>query len=341
MTIDEKKEKYLSLAHKYFPELYYSQISSFYSGDRPSSGRITLGGQAQAFADKFGYPKSILHYTSLDSFLNIINSREVRMYNCNHLNDSEEISHAYNALNLSIDSEEIQKQKRNFFTFSGSEYDPQNPTEDFNLWRLYGGSGAGIGIVFEIINSHEEWKNIICGKVQYGTESKVKEDMINFIKAHFEFNQTHKLFENIPTIIPAIAMHIKENIWSIENESRIFAYCPYNEDSLQSEHNMSGNPYLSGKIQHSLSKGNKPIAYTSLPLDILREEKRISQLLPPEYSPNILLNTIPHLRIKKVIIGHKIDEETFCHIIKILHNQDSSNPFKESSIEYSKFKKFE
>jgi len=320
MNVDEKKTEYFKLVSQIFPELGISTSSSFYNSDFPISAEIELSNQSEAFKNKFKYSGSFIHYTSLDSLISIINSQEIRLFNCQNLNDKLELKYAVKELGISITEAELELQRQNFFIFSACEYDLNLNNDDFNLWRLYSNSGFGAAVVFEIENLSDNWDNIFYGKVSYGIDDDRNKDLIKFIDLHQRFNEKYKLFENIPSIIPAIGLHFKNKIWNIENEIRLIAFCPFDKHSLEIKAFEAGNAYLSTTLKHTINKSGKQAAYVTLPLNI--DKLKQEYLRKADESTVIdFLKTIPHLKIKRIIMGHKIPPETFVAIEHILREK--------------------
>ncbi len=337
MNIEDKKREYLKLVNNIFPELDILSSFSMYSGDYPTSATIELSDQYLAFKNKFAYSGSFIHYTSLDSLMNIINSQEIRLFNCKNLNDKFELKYAVNELGIRMSEAELEVCRQNFFIFSACQYDLNLCNDDFNLWRLYSNSGLGAAIVFEIENLNDDWHNIFYGKVEYGIDNDRSNDLIKFIGIHQEFNDTYKLFENIPSIIPAISLHFKNKIWSIENEIRLIAYCPFDKYSLEAKSYDAGNPYLSSTLKHTINKSGRQAAYVTLPLNIKKLEKDYSKIIGEADAQNYL-KCIPQLRIKKIILGHKIPVETFIFIENILQESLSKVLGYQIEIGYSSFR---
>ncbi|MFY8069525.1 MAG: DUF2971 domain-containing protein [Flavobacterium sp.] len=338
MNLDEKKEKYLKLVQPIFPELDIAGSFSMYSGDAPKSGKITLGNESTAFKNKFKNSGDFIHYTSLESVLNILNTKQLRLYNCQNLNDKLEVKYAVKEFGLQIPEDDLETFRQQLFVFSASTYDINLKNDDFNLWRLYGNSGLGAAIVFGIENFSDDWESLFFGKISYELDVNIYEDFKKFIKIHQDFNNEYALFENIPSIIPIIALHFKNKIWSIENEIRLIAHCPFDKYSLETIHYESGNSYLTNTIKHTLNRSGEKVAYVSLPLNLKEERDRISKIIREEEATNTFLKCIPHLKIKKIIIGHEVSAKSFVEVQSILHQVISKELGYNIAIEYSSFR---
>ena len=299
---DELINQYLEGARNFFPELQTSTIISLFSNDLPypSSGEIEFNNKISA-NDTY----EIIHYTSLHAFLEIINSQSIRMYNCNNMNDLKEIEHGLSQMNFQYDEEWLKKIKRNHFILSSSRYDKKEG-DNFNMWRLYGQNGMGIGLVFEVPKKIENWKNISINEVEYTSKNTISKTK-QFLDFHKKFQESYQLFENTPRIIPLLASFHKDEIWSMENETRLVAHCPYNEYTFEAENNIFNNytPILPSSLSHTISSNGKPVAYVQMPIS----RKIIDDKIKPEWSQEIkvnVLNNHPYLQLKSIIIGPQL-----------------------------------
>ncbi|MFV2016171.1 MAG: hypothetical protein ACC656_12125, partial [Candidatus Heimdallarchaeota archaeon] len=106
--------------------------------------------------------RKFIHWTSVPYLLSIINSREIRLYNLQNSTDSEEFK--YGAEQLTIPNEHIDHSKNYLYTFSFCKSTEINNSE---LWKGYGRNYQGVALEFEIINSPDQWDNIMLAPVQY------------------------------------------------------------------------------------------------------------------------------------------------------------------------------
>lgn len=338
---DKKLKEYLEKAREILPGIdSYSAAFSLFSGDEPTSGKITLSNQSNAIKANFNYSenKCLIHYTSMDSMFSILNSQALRMYNCLNLNDAKEIEYANSQFNIELSPEETKNFKQNNFVTSFCEYDMILQNDDFNLWRLYGNQGHGVGLVFEVENMNDSWDEVFIGKVFYDMNDSIIRKFSAFVEFHKEFNRVHKLFENTPSILSAIALHLKDDIWKTENEVRLFAHCPFDEYDLQREYFEGQNHYLSGTMEHAINKSGKVVSYVNLPLNqekVFREfKKHISDELAKDY-----LSSFPHLKLKRIVLGYNVSSEVGFDIEKILFWLKKNKEFNDVQLEYSLLKK--
>ena len=147
------------------------------------------------------------------------------------------------------------------------------------------------------------------------------------------------MFQNIPSLITAIALHYKDLIWSIEKEIRLIAYCPFNKWKLDSQPWEHGNPYLSNTIKHTINSFGNAVAYTSLPITLKQIKQNFSKIIGEEDAAKYL-SCIPQLKIKRVIVGHKVFEEVFHKIRKLCFGYFSKIIGYTFEVTYSSFKKW-
>ncbi|MEY3498447.1 MAG: hypothetical protein RL308_116 [Bacteroidota bacterium] len=341
MTRDQKIEIYLKGAREFYPDLNLNSAFSLYSGDlaSPSSGKIQL---KHGLVDPTlinSESIQIVHYTSLNSFFEIINSETIRFYNCFNLNDPKEIEHGLKMLNFPYEKRWIDNLKRNHFILSASKYDAQLK-DNFDLWRLYGQDGMGVGLVFEVPKEINSWAGINLSQIEYSSDMLTTSLPKRFLDYHQEFQSNYKLFENIPTIIPLLASFQKNEIWKIENETRIVAYCPFDKYSLKSKKGSfeSDNPFLSKTLSHTINSKGDNVAFINMPISQQSIKKKLNQNTDIELQEAYLRNH-PYLSLKKVILGPRlINSKQFQSIVEFIFLIASEKVGENIDIVESKFK---
>lgn len=93
-----------------------------------------------------GKDKEFIHFTSIDTFLKIINNGYFLATQFSNHDDPMELLFAGNELSKVIDRKMINQLKKGIFSLSMCNYPPEK--ESFDMWRIYGNRGYGIGIVF-------------------------------------------------------------------------------------------------------------------------------------------------------------------------------------------------
>lgn len=336
-TRDEKLKVYLKKVQDIFSQIDVSSAFSIYSGEAPTSGKIIFSNQSDAFKKKFEFSnyKNIIHYTSMDNMISILNSQTFRLYNCLNLNDPKEIEYANTKFNFGLTEHEISTFKQNSFVSSFCEYDMNKQNDDFNLWRLYGNQGLGVGLVFEIENMKDSWEEVYIGKISYNENDAITKQFSGFIRFHNEFNQQYQLFDNTPSFFPAITLHFKDEIWKTENEIRLFAHCPFDKYELEPESFESQNHYLSTTLEHTINKSGRLVSYISLPLNRKRKLLEFKNCGISENEGNVFLSCIPHFKLKRIVLGYNVPSKVRFNIDKILNWLIDKNEMDFVELEYS------
>ena len=164
----------------------------------------------------------IVHFTSLQNAISIIKDLKLRLYNINSLEDPNEvkrisdiITELQNDNNFNIDNE-----KENFYVFCGSDYaDIKNDkSAEFNMWRLYGNSGHGIGLVYKYDDDPNKIYKCFLSKVYYDTNSLFPQCLEN----HRKFlKDKNCLIYGLDNVLVPLSLFYKDHIYKIENEIRI------------------------------------------------------------------------------------------------------------------------
>lgn len=301
MNRDEKIELYLEGARKFFPNLETSSVFSMVGSSEPMSGEIEFRSQFINEITLKESPLQFIHYTSLLSAMNILNSGNIRLYNCLNLNDPSEINYLLKNSPINFTEKEVEKYKREHFILSGSIYKSKND-EEFNLWRLYGDQGKGVGIVFEVDNKIGNWGSVFLHNVVYGTNNEQYEKIIKFLHFHKEFDETHRLFNNIPNIISLLSTGVKNEMWSIEKEFRIVIKLLLDKHSNLPEESISNNSLITSRLNHELKPNGKMVSYVELPLHLNDYKSRVVET-PFSKEKIDLIDYVPNLKVNKLILG--------------------------------------
>lgn len=304
MSIDQKIQKYLSEAQNFFPGLTTSSIESWFSPDKmdnPSSGLIQFNCRfLNELALKDG-PVQFIHYTSLSSAMNILNSGVFRLYNCLNLNDPSEIRYLLKESPIDFSPEEIQQFMQDHFVLSGCSYNSRED-EDFNLWRLYGDFGKGIAFVFEVDETINNWGSVFLQRVNYGSESTNSNTILKYLKFHKEWNDVNNLFENKPHFFSLLSAGVKNKIWSVEKEFRVIARIPMEKHLEVSKRELFTNALLSKNLNHEYKPNGKLVSYVNFPIH-LNNYKSKEELITTNNNNFNPTDYVPNLKIKKIILG--------------------------------------
>jgi hypothetical protein len=333
-------DDYIKGAQRFAPNLAFGNAFSFYSGEAPSSYEFEFLQNSSAFKGT-GYEVSnstkLIHYTSIQAALNIIQSQTIRLSQVCNLNDPHELKFINETHKASIDKNALDTYKSNLFLSSFSNYDSiiKNDEYQFPMWRLYGGDGKGVGLVFEIDNLEKDISHYYFGKIHYGNNSQSKQ-LGQLLKYHKDYNSKHKsiIRNQYPIAYLMFMLMHKQKIWKHENEIRIVAHYKYDKYSLKDK-NFGHTPPLSNII-HTINSKGFPISYLEMPLSgtpkSLDYHKRLKEINAEEH----YYKMFPHLRLKEVILGYSIPD--FSSTIRILEYNLSA--YKDVIITESPLRKY-
>ncbi len=243
-----------------------------------------------------------VHFTSLGNLFEILNSETIRLYNFASLDDPKEYIYAWEKEKQLNDNNQIGKDNDQHFSFilSMCQITDNNDEDYFNMWRMYGANGDGVGIVFKFENDPSKWNNYLLSNVLYGDEKKGEID--NLIQRHIGYNGD-KISNIRSGILNYIGPFHKQKCYSSEKEVRL----------LRTSNNL---PY---NIQKLAFKQNKRCYYIDLTLNTrskltkLQEEKE-NLIYNHQDSSSAMFsinskveeyNELPHLIIDSIIIGYR------------------------------------
>ncbi|ENA1801912.1 DUF2971 domain-containing protein [Flavobacterium psychrophilum] len=303
-SIDKKLELYLDGARGFFEGMNVdSRLSTFGPNDYAKNAEVVFDNKVIDYKIEPNQKLEIIHYTNLQSFCNIINSQNIRLYNCFNLNDSKEIETGLNKIGFKFSKEWLENLKRTHFVFSASEY---NNDDDFNMWRLYGDNGNGVALVFEVDDNFKNWKGIHISKVSYSEDDESFQNVKNFIDFHNKFQSKHEPFISVPSIIPLVGAFQKNKIWSIENEFRIVATCDFDEHNFKTNSDfISKNYFLKTTLNHQVNNSGKLVSYLELPITEKFLDEKFKNETDEEWV-NDCKKLYPRIKLKKIVFGHNI-----------------------------------
>ncbi|MEK7225814.1 MAG: DUF2971 domain-containing protein [Bacteroidota bacterium] len=248
-------------------------------------------------------PGKFIHYTTLDSFCGIINSGELRLFNLHNLNDPYEFNHLIKEHELRIDPKMIEYFKKRLFVSSFCRYN-DNEGDDFNLWRLYGDNGLGVGIVFEVINSREDWNSCLLGNVIYDSENELSQKIIKAISLTNEY--IGKGIDRIPKLLAQLLLYHKKKIWSIERESRLSVFYDHNGYNQERDYN---NPIFRDTLRTAIKSNGIVSSCISFPLEVKINQPKNPSIANDDFEK--MKEFLPRLRIEKIIFGYRFNEKLF------------------------------
>lgn len=281
-----------------------------------------------------GLPKSglLYHYTTMDSFLNIVNSTSIRITDIQYLNDSSEHKHGCKVILDFLDSIEEPKQSHELlkeylnktignylnlghvFVFSMSK----KPNK-LSQWRAYAGNGGvsfGLNVKhlyaacrrfsFRILKCHygdsgkDEIKKLLREAFQIWTTEL--DDRLNHPTSSGEtfFSEFGK---DIELIIGTLAVSFKHRAFKEEDEWRMFNAIPQNERSPYYEYHKfrSRDGVLIPYFNFPIEKENKMIEEDNWKMQDLIKEIHIG----PSKAYDLSLSSLEQFQ-KKMLPGVKI-----------------------------------
>jgi hypothetical protein len=252
-----------------------------------------------------GASKTLIHYTSVESYLNILHSQELRLFDLNYSNDPLEIINLIERTGVKTSKEKIEESKRSIFTTSFCSYNDQEG-EDFNMWRLYGNNGRGVGLVFEVMNENMNWSDYILGKVNYG-KSNIDQLIKQVYSILDKYENLGLVLDCKPQIVELISVFNKDKIWQNESEMRLATYHKYNQYDYTCESFTLGNDK---NFEPVLNVGGNQSGYVTIDLYPKFQKKLQNVKNLTEENKKRLQEQNLQLRIKDLILGYNIPKET-------------------------------
>ncbi|HVA98182.1 MAG TPA: hypothetical protein VNG53_04750, partial [Bacteroidia bacterium] len=114
--------------------------------------------------------KDFIHFTSIDSLFEILNSRHLRLYNLLNMDDKFELDYAQRELSFKVlEKENVGKEQLYSFSMcSSSEILNEEPKKKKHLlWKLHGKDGNGVVIRLKIENDLSTWRCYYLTKCFY------------------------------------------------------------------------------------------------------------------------------------------------------------------------------
>lgn len=271
--------------------------------------------------------KRFVHFTSLRNLFEILNSEEIRLYDFGNQDDPKEYLYSWETIKNMEDTDRIGKDNDKLFSFilSMCQIKDNDDSDYFDMWRLYGDNGSGVGIVIKIDNNPAEWDNYLLSNVLYG--EKKRNNIEELFRRHEEYpGERPSNFRK--GIINYIGPFHKPEIYKFEREVRLLITAQATENVRRT------NPFYS-------YKNGKRIQYATLPLnskkqiEVLKkqgeEEDQMKEIMRKCNNEESPANTIksksteireiertPHLVIDTIIIGYRNNPDDYKQIKAII-----------------------
>lgn len=241
----------------------------------------------------FGH-KSFVHFTKTQYLTSILEAKALRLYNLHHLNDPREFTFASSVFRA--DEKITDDARENLFTLSACDtalIKEGKSAAEFNLWRLYGDSGKGVGIVFSIENDPSLWVDFHLSKVIYGSSKRMR-----FRKLLDSIERLNKSNPIVTVDLGKIMAFHKSLLFKHEEEIRLLF------DRRKVRSGYQGRTYLSNmnEVIFPIIKKSETDDSRYLQLPIYWEG----------YNDDA---TVPILKIKEILIGFNYKREELKTII--------------------------
>lgn len=296
-----------------------TQIITGTTGLQCNGIKINQNGNAFYKNSNYYYPKDsikLIHYTSLETLITILKDQKFYLSNIKNVNDPQEFLQVFNKSNYFDWKDKdryINDVLEKIYFASFCEYE-DNSKEHFDLWRLYGNDGKGVGIVFEINNINREiWENFHLSYVHYDDDES-KNPLIDLLNSYY--HNIYKKYESdgIDTlsngILKCLSFH-KNSIWQKEEEVRLLHFV---DDLFQKQNDSNIEVKLTNNIVEK-KYYSIPIKLNDFEVEISKEQKQSNI-----YDINRLPSFEPELKISKIIIGYHYSEAEYKKIQSYIFN---------------------
>lgn len=260
---------------------------------------------------------SFVHYTSLQNCIQIVKEKKIRLYSLQSMDDKDEFTIATNKLNFELSEYEKERVKEKIFCFSMSEHNNEESKNNLSLWRSFAQDGKGVGVVFSIdAKKKSDWQNYTLSKVFYNEKDlgKYPELIRRYEAFRLKYNLTINNFNAL--LYRYLSFH-KNRIYNDEREVRLlYSINPetYTEYGRRPIWELNYNQQLRNFIE--------------LELEWQLDDKTRKFIIAQNMNPDIQI--IPSIKIVKILLGYRIDNNTFHDLHKILfqYMDKYKQPFK-------------
>lgn len=238
----------------------------------------------------FSEKPKFIHFTTLLAARSIISEKNIRLYNLNNLNDPREYSFSGNLIRFNNENKDDARDNIFLLSMCHPELLSNSIKDEFNMWRLYGENGKGVGLELNFNESHPgNWKHYHLSKIYYGARSrKTLQELSNFL------NEREDLLPKVVVDLGQIACFHKSNLFALENETRLLFDNRIKRLAQTNFTDLNGeiiSPIIN--IDHERSATlDKSIKYLKLPLYHI------------DFKCASYENLIPVPKIERIILGH-------------------------------------
>lgn len=288
----------------------------------------------------------IYHYSSLQSFLSIIQSQTLFCTNLNYLNDKKEYKFGVEQVLEVVDKLKKENFASNILNNFDDEIEQFYKSERYvtcfsrngdllSQWRAYANQGKGIAIGFDLLNFKDCINQHLKGSIVEYNEDIQKESIEKVIKTVIEYFEYHR--DNIDWSDYGYERLVRFSI--VDFLHRIIS--TYKSNGFSEEQEFRFEYFIDGNINkkdsneiHFRSTETMIIPYIILETEYTNFKKEIHDKDEVQENEHTFINK--KLPIKEIIIGPSLDFDlTKSSIEEILFKLDYKNvEIKKSTIPY-------
>lgn len=289
------KHFYSDVLHTLLPRARHKSVGFFGSADvmRASDVKIDLADTNEInFDSPYFYDKNytFIHYTSVQSLINILRNKSIRLYNIHGMDDKLEFTVPLKSLGKGLSEYDIDEIKKKIFCLSMCETYSEFKGQSLTSWRNYGFDGNGIGIVLSFNENYtKNWVYFMLSKVFY-TDSALRKFQ-NLDRLYNEFKVKYNLtVNNFDSIMYKYFAFHKHKIYRSEKEVRLL-YC-------------QGLSYIDKPpIHYDINRKNGKTTYIELDLEWDWDAKTKDFIMTQGAAPSMVR---PVVSVDKIILGYRI-----------------------------------
>jgi hypothetical protein len=271
-------------------------------------GKISTNNLLKESPYEFSGENDFLHFTSLQSLIQILDTGHIRMSEFGNLIDKQELSYAASIFEneplFSYKEHELDLFKQSLFCLSLLEYSADTVINPF-MWEAYGKKGRGTCLRIKLTKPNPY--SFVIGKVLYGYENlyslhKLKELALSF-------KPKAKIFpSNFFSLILELQSFHKSKKFSVENEIRLL----FREDK---------DPYKNHDhltIYKSVNPNDEVKYFNKLFIKNRHELLERNKVNTIGMEADKILDISPQIEIQEIIIGNSLKVEEKIALLDLL-----------------------
>jgi hypothetical protein len=306
--IDAYKKEVL---HKFFPSAKFKEAGSITSNNIPPrtfDAVISNEGLFENTDYKFNPNTQFIHFTSLPSLSQILQSGFLRMSDFNCLSDKSELLFGSNVFS-DCDNDKIKEAKANIFSLSACLSDRETLNNQ-HMWNKYACKGMGCAIEYKFISTNIH--DMVFGKILYGKRDLKNLRKLKKLNEKFKKDYYFEIADLPMLLLKASAFH-KQCKFKSEKEVRLLFYNETTGPNYFIHRNHYKDFNSDQKVRNFIKlyiKGknpNLPASHPKYENDLIYEpEIEISRVI---IGPNCcdILNTAEHIKQKQTTLNINFD----------------------------------